>query len=93
MNTASVTNGVTALLDSKGWAAPWNWKNVANFRVDKYGNRVSIHETVDTVRIEFEHASAPHVVETLDLDPTHGAERVVTVIEALTVSNRHASSS
>ncbi len=83
MTITTITSEITDALDGDGnWAKPYNMPNVRNLRTDAYGNEVHIHDEGDTVRIEFEYALGG-IVETMHLDPRHGARRIAAVIDAL----------
>jgi hypothetical protein len=76
----SITTETTSILAADEWTP--RWAACTNSMQDPYGNAVTIHETDETVRIEFEYA-LPGVVEVLHLNPRHGAHRIAAVIIAL----------
>lgn len=82
MRNADIIADIIAVLDTDGWTTPANWRNVRNHRVDEFGNAVTVHAEGDTVRVEFDYA-IPGIVETMNLDPRHGGERIARIIAAL----------
>lgn len=85
--TPAIITEIVAALDADGWTTPSNWRAVNNYRVDEFGNRVTLNHTGDTVRVEFEYA-LPGIVETMHLDPGHGAARIAAVISTLAAAPR-----
>ena len=78
--TTTLTAEVTTILADEEWHP--RWAACTNAMTDAYGNTVAIHDRGETVLIEFEYA-LPGLVETLHLDPSHGARRIAVVISAL----------
>lgn len=84
---SQLTTDITAALVAYGDSWKPRWAACKNAMQDTYGNSVSIHHTdggygSDTVRIEFEYALGG-MVETMNLNPAHGARRIAAVIDAL----------
>jgi hypothetical protein len=78
--TETLTGQITAILAADEWQP--RWAACQNAMTDPYGNTVAIHDQGETILIEFEYA-LPGSVETMHLDPTHGARRIAMVIIAL----------
>jgi hypothetical protein len=70
---------VVEILEAAGWHR--TWAACRNSVTDEMGTTASLHHFYDTLRVEVEYA-LPGVVETLSLDPKHGATRVAKIILA-----------
>ena len=80
--TTTLTSEVTSILATEGDGWTPRWAACTNAMTDAYGNTVAIHDRGETVLLEFEYA-LPGLVETLHLDPSHGARRIAAIISAL----------
>lgn len=76
---------ITAALEQDGWVS--RWRNHPGAMKDEFGNAVTFTVGSETVSVEFEYA-IPGIVETMHLDPQHGAARVAAVISMLAAAPR-----
>ena len=79
--TRSLIDDVTEILAADGWVKSWPNSNAP--MSDEYGNIAHLsNPTIDDFCVEFEYALGG-VVESVHMDPMHGAGRIARVISAL----------
>ena len=71
---------VVEILEADGWHR--TWAACRNSVTDEYGNTAALHaHDADAVTVSFEYALGG-IVETMHLDPRHGALRIAKIISA-----------
>lgn len=71
---------VVAILIADGWHR--TWAACTNSVADEYGNTATLHTDDQTMTVTFEYALGG-IVESLNLDPSHGVNRIARVIATL----------